>query len=90
MSLMELGLLTLHSVPATREVTLRTFCFENPAKQILLHRAGGPKPVLMWMMEESRQKPQNVVCEWPEHRVLFPRMFNWLVDRTKAVIQPGH
>ena len=50
---------------------LRAFCFENSAKQILLPRAGDQKPVLMWMREESKQKPRNLVHEWPEHRVKY-------------------
>ena len=67
----------IHSVPPTREAMLRAFCFGNSAKQILLHRAGDPKPVRagdpkpvhMWMREESKQKPRNLVHEWPEYRV---------------------
>ena len=62
-------LIHIHRVAATREPTLRAFCFENSAKQSLLHWAGGPKPVFNWMKEETKQQSRNVFPEWPRHGV---------------------
>ena len=53
----------LHSGKVTREPTLRAFCFENSAKQSLLHWAGGSKPVSKGLKEEAKQPTQNVVRE---------------------------
>ena len=54
---------------ATREPTLRAFCFEYSVKESLLHRAGEPKLVFNWLKEESKREPQNVFLEWPRHGV---------------------
>ena len=50
---------------------LRAFCFENSVKQSLLLWAGGPKPVLMWLREESKHEPRNIVRDSQGHGVLM-------------------
>ena len=57
-SLCHIGLVAvfLHRGAVTREPTLGASCYEisakQTAKQSLLHWAGGPKPVFMWLREE--------------------------------------
>ena len=56
--ILEVGTSENYSDPESRAPTLCAFCFKNSVKQSLLHWAGGPKPVLMPLREES--KPQNI------------------------------
>ena len=73
----------VHRDPESRTPMLRAFCFENSVKQSLLHWAGGPKPVLMWLREESKHEPRNIVRDSQGHGVEF------IVNKQKYPALPG-